>query len=143
MRKSLLFFSVIMVLITSCKKDEEEKVDDRDQFVGTYSGSQTLIIPALEMTETVEGIITITKSSEASKIIITDDTEIRKAYVTGNKYVYEKYSYTENVEGTTITLELTGTGTFKDGQITESGAATVSMMGMSFPGTWTSTFSKQ
>lgn len=144
MKKSLLFLSAIMVLMTSCKKDEEKKVDDRDQFVGTYFGSLTINVPAMESTDTLNGvIIIIAKSSEASKIVISDGTEIRKAVVSGNKYEYEKFTKTVIVEGTTITMELTGSGTIKNGKITESGPMTISFLSASYPGTWTSSFTKQ
>lgn len=143
MKKSLLFLSAIMVLITSCKKDEKEKFDDRDQFVGTYSGALTINIPEQQLTDVLNGVIIITKSSESSKIVITDGTQIRKAVVSGNKYEYEKFTKTVIVEGTTITMEMTGSGTIKDGKIAESGPMTITFLDKSYTGTWTSAYTKQ
>lgn len=143
MKKSLLFLSAIMVLMTSCKKDEEDKVDARDQFVGTYSGALTINIPEQQSTDVLNGVIIITKSSEASKIVITDGTQIRKAVVNGSKYEYEKFTKTVIVEGTTITMELTGSGTIEDGKITESGPMTITFLDKSYTGTWSSAYTKQ
>lgn len=143
MKKSLLFLIAIMVLITSCKKDEKEKFDDRDQFVGTYSGALTINIPEQQLTDVLNGVIIITKSSESSKIVITDGTQIRKAVVSGNKYEYEKFTKTVIVEGTTITMEMTGSGTIKDGKIAESGPMTITFLDKSYTGTWTSAYTKQ
>lgn len=130
------------VLLSSCKKDEAEK-DSRDQFVGTYTGTQIVIVPELEMSDSFTGTMSITKSNEASKILINDGSVTQKAYVTGSKYEYEKFSQTETVEGTTITMELTGSGTLANGVLTESGIVTYYFLGKSFVGTWSATFTKQ
>ena len=143
MKNLLLLFSLAIVLMTSCKKDEKEKIDARDQFVGTYSGALTINIPEQQSTDVLNGVIIITKSSESSKIVITDGTQIRKAVVSGNKYEYEKFTKIVIVEGTTITMEMTGSGTIKDGKITESGPMTISFLDKSYTGTWTSAYTKQ
>lgn len=103
-----------MVFATSCKKEEER--DSRDQFAGTYYGTQTVTVPELEISETASGTMNITKSSEKFKILFNDGTVTQKASVNGNRYDYEKYTQTEIIEGTKVTIEISGSGTFINGK---------------------------
>lgn len=140
------FFLALMLLTLSfgCKKDEEPQVDPRDQFVGTYSAETVLSVPSLDFYESANGTNVISKETAAGRIKITDDTGFAcYANVSGNSYVYEKYSLTENVDGVTITQEMTGSGVINGTTINETGVLKISAFGQTFTGTWTSTLVKQ
>lgn len=140
MKKAFLFIVVLGFLFVSCSKDE---TDDRDQFVGTWKGTQTLSIPSLYYNETYSGTLIITKSSgDDSKILINSDGEVMSATVSGKSYIYEEYSYTDYSGSSPITITQRGSGTINGNTITESGTLTFFIDGETYPGTWSTTLTK-
>jgi hypothetical protein len=65
------------------------------------------------------------------------------ASVSGNSYVYEKATITENIEGTTITEEMTGSGVKNGTTISGTGVIKFHAYGETFTGTWTCTLVKK
>jgi hypothetical protein len=143
--KKLLFISILAIftVLSSCKKDED--VDARLAFVGTWAGTQTLAIPSLTLSETFDVNFAISVSSDDSeKILLTSDGEILKATVNGSTYTYDKYTYTtDDGSGNTMTVEMQGTGTISGNKINETGTVRLYYMGAEFPGTWSSSLTKQ
>jgi hypothetical protein len=143
--KKLLFISILAIfaVLSSCKKDED--VDARLAFVGTWAGTQTLAIPSLTLSETFDVNFAISVSSDDSKkILLTSDGEILKATVSGSTYTYDKYTYTtDDGSGNTMTVEMQGTGTISGNKINETGTVRLYYMGAEFPGTWSSSLTKQ
>ncbi len=72
MKKSLLFGILLLTFAFACKKDDEP-VDPRDQFVGTYSAQTIMSIPALEVNESFVSTYTISKEPTAGKLKIADE----------------------------------------------------------------------
>ena len=143
--KKLLFISILAIftILSSCKNDED--VDARLAFVGTWAGTQTLAIPSLTLSETFDVNFAISLSSDDNKkILLTSDGEILKATVSGSTYTYDKYTYTsDDGSGNTMTVEMQGTGTISGNKINETGTVRIYYMGAEFPGTWSSTLTKQ
>ena len=156
MRKSVFLLSVLVTLFISCKKDknkEQEKVDPREKFVGTWQGNYTFQIPnfPLPALPAFPLTLTISKSemSESEIIIIFRDSATQNqqttAVVSNNEYIYKPV--TLNNSG--ILINLSGSGTIdKDGKtITESGNFNGSVPFQGVPvnlnGTWYSSLVKQ
>lgn len=131
------------VVFSSCKKDEDI-TDERDKFVGTYETTQTISIPGINYYETMTGTIIVRKSAtDQNRIeIFADGSTIQKARVTGNSYVYDKFTETENIDGDTFVIEYTGTGTMNGSIINESGTVVFMAYGESYSGTWQSVMIK-
>jgi hypothetical protein len=104
-----LFLAVAAMTFASCSKDKDD--DPRDQFVGSYSYTMTGSIKMTAGTdvETISlqesGNMTITKSLDANKVMITDDGETTEYLVSGNTLTA---SYQETVEGVTMQMSETG-----------------------------------
>ncbi len=144
MKKSLFIAALaIMTVLSSCKKDEE--VDQRNAFIGTWAGSQTTLIPSLDMTDVTDYNQSITLSSEdVKKILITSGGEIQKASVSGSTYTYDKYSYTtDDGAGNTMSIEMLGSGTISGNKIIETGTLKLYYLGATYPGTWSGSLTKQ
>jgi len=142
MKKIALFFILLLVIGSSCKKDEE--VDPRDQFVGSYTVQSIVNVPTLGIVNSSTGTCTISKVSDGNRIKITNiDGTTQYANVTGSNYVYEKYSETETIEGETATIEITGNGSISGNILTESGMITIYIIGESYTGIWSGTMVKQ
>jgi len=141
MKKLLLAVTLITaILLTGCSKDEN---DEREKFVGTYEATQTVSVPGLEMYENMSGTQEIRLSSDASRIEIGSvGGPYHKARVSGNSYVYDKFSETENIDGVTITIEYTGSGVINGNVINETGTISVYLYGEKFDGTWSCTLAK-
>lgn len=142
MKRFLIALVLISLVFTSCKKDDE--TDPRDQFIGSYSTTMVINVSGIDYYDTYTGTNEISKSSESGRIIITDDngTEFY-AKVTGNNYVYDKFTNTISLDGETFTEELTGTGTINGNIINESGVYKLYYQGEEFTGTWTCTLIKK
>jgi len=133
----------IFTVLSSCKKDED--IDARLAFVGTWAGTQTIAIPSLSLSESFDLSFAISLSADDNKkILLTADGEILKATVSGSTYTYDKYSYTsDDGNGNTMTVEMQGSGTLAGNKINESGTVRIYYLGAEFPGTWSSTLTKQ
>lgn len=141
-RLSLALLFAVLLINVSCKKEEK---DPRDQFVGTYSLTQTTSVPSLEYSNVSSGTNIITKSStDPNKILISDGSgDIQTAIVNGNSYTYDKYTVIYNDGEVTGTVEVTGEGTINGNVINETGTCVYSFYGNSYPGTWTCVLTKQ
>ncbi len=136
MKKLLLTLLTIIVVLTACKKDEEQ-TDTTAQFIGTYNSTLTIKVPALLWDQSYPHTYTFAKSPEAGKIIVTDETGgTMTATVSGNSYTYDKETITGTSGGVTSTFEITGTGSISGNKITESGAYNIISQGITYPGTW-------
>ena len=145
MKNFKLFLSAILLvsLITSCKKDT---TNVRDKFLGTWTGTINLIIPALGTNGGKVEILTITAgTASASQIILTQtgSTVVPTGNVSGSTYTYDEYSSTAVSNGVTITSKFDGTGTINGNTITESGTIVYIIGTATYPGTWSSSLSKQ
>ena len=101
-------------------------------------------IPELEYYDATTGTNVITKEAAAGRIKITDSYGGEMfASVSGNSYVYEKATITENIEGTTITEEMTGSGVKNGTTISGTGVIKFHAYGETFTGTWTCTLVKK
>ena len=142
MKKLVLVLAVLAVMVSSCGKDEE--TDNREQFVGTFTVTQTVTIPGLSYVDNTTGTYTIKKHSTDSKRIILNDGDMDiMASVDGNTYTYDKFSVTFNDGANTGTEEVTGEGVINGNKINESGTITVSYGGTSYGGTWSSVCNRQ
>jgi hypothetical protein len=143
MKKLALIALMLVTLSFGCKKDEEV-VDPRDQFIATYNSQMVVSIPSINFQDSHNGTSIFTKESASGRIKITyDDGTILYANVSGNSYVYEKYSQTQTIEGQTVSIEVTGAGTINGATINETGVYTMHALGQNFVGTWTCTHVKQ
>jgi hypothetical protein len=145
MKKFKLFLSAFLLvsLITSCKKDT---TDVRDKFLGTWTGTINLIIPALSTNSGKVEIMTITAgTANASQIIFTQtgSTVVPTGNVSGSMYTYDEYTSTAISNGVTITSKFDGTGTLNGNTITESGTIVYTIGTTAYPGTWSSSLTKQ
>ena len=141
--KKVILIALVTVLAFSygCKKDSS---DSRDQYVGTWKGTMTVIIPGLSINASSDGVNTYSKSTlNSNKVIITSGTDIENVTVNGNSYVYDQYTVVDNSTGNTITYVINGNGTISGNTIVEIGTLTVSANGGSYPGSWTSTMNRQ
>jgi len=110
MKKIILmsvFALLLMSVIISCKKE-----DERDKFVGTWTGNLYFSRIGTEYPTTV----IITKSKEKS-IQISIGQNIATIY--GNSYTYEEFTSSLGITG-----NYTGTGTLNGNELTESGLIT-------------------
>jgi hypothetical protein len=143
--KKVLFISflAIFTILSSCKKEED--VDPRLAFVGSWAGTQTIAITSLGLSDSFNFNQTISLSADDNKkILLTSDGEILKATVSGSSYTYDKYSYTsDDGSGNTMTIEMQGTGTISGNKINETGTVKLYYLGGEYPGTWSSTLTKQ
>jgi hypothetical protein len=143
MKKTILFsLLAFVVLISSCKKDEE---DARNKFLGTWSGTQTVSIPSLSLydSQTYSQIVTVS-SENANRIIVTSDGVIQKATVNGSSYTYDKFTQTgDDGQGNTMSIDMDGTGIINGNTINESGSVTVYYLGQQYSGTWSGILTRQ
>lgn len=139
MKKQNLLIALIMLffLSTSCEKEDK---DERDKFVGTWKGTFTTKIPEMdyENTQAVEYEIEKVEGTEDKLIVGGQD-----AFVNGNTYTYEDFTETQNSDGTTMTMEVTGGGSLEGSVISESGTLTINAYGEQLNGSWSSTLNKQ
>ena len=104
-----VFALLVMSVITSCNKDDE---DERDKFVGTWTGKLYFARIGTEYSVS----ITITKSkTNPTQILIGQN----KATVYGNNYTYEEFTSNVGIYG-----KYTGTGTINGNELEESGLIT-------------------
>ena len=145
MKNFKLFISafLLITLITSCKKEE---TDDRDKFIGTWKGTVNMTVSGLGINSSDPSTQIITKGTVNPKqIIFTEvgETVGSIANVNGNAYTYDEYTYTETVQGQTVSMKFNGNGSINGNAITESGTLKVYLLGQEYPGSWSSTLNKQ
>jgi hypothetical protein len=142
MKKVLFALAVLAVIVSSCGKDET--TDPRDQFVGTFTVTQTVSIPGLSYTDNTTGTYTIKKhSTDSKRIILNDGSMDIMASVDGNTYSYDKFTVTFNDGTNTGTEEVTGEGVMNGNKINETGTINLSYGGKTYGGTWYSVCNRQ
>ena len=142
--KTSLLLGVILLIVVSCKKDEE--VDSRDAFIGTWKGTQREIIAELEFDESSTFTQIISKDPEYSNKIRLGwpgSDEFFSARVNGNAYTYDEITWTINQDGYTYTFVQNGGGSINGSVIKEGGTLQVNVGGQQFRGTWEATLNKQ
>ncbi len=142
-KASLLFFSIFLIF-SACKKDEE--IDPRDPFIGSWKGTQRMIVADLQFDESVTFVQTISKDPEYSNKIRLGSPgtdEYLTAKVVGNAYTYDQSSFTYNQDGYTYTFIQNGGGSINGSVINESGTVTINVAGQQFNGTWSAILNKQ
>lgn len=142
MKKITLITLLLIAMLSACKKDDN--TDARDKYVGTWTGTNTVNIPLLNLNEQSEGNQTISKSSTNNqRLLVTSGTEMMNANMSGESYVYETYTYTENSNGVTWVKVINGSGNLVGNTLTETGTVSISIMGETYTGTWVSSMTKQ
>lgn len=143
--KNLVYSSLLIALlfVSSCSKKDD--VDPRDQYVGTYKCTQTMIIASIGYNETETFTQVITKSTTNSNQILfhnpEDYTDTWPANVNGNSYTYEEMKDVDD-DGSIFTQ--TGSGSINGNVITEQGTSKVSYPnGQVLSGTWSNIMNKQ
>ena len=143
MKKNLLSLLLVLgVLFTSCKKDSPAVTDNRDKFVGTWNGTQRIVIPdlAVDYSQNISGE-DISLSSSSNQIVIDFS---KTAIVNGNSYTYNQF--TETTTDPTygdIIIIFNGTGTINGSNIVEGGTCNTIIQGQTFNGTWSGNLVKQ
>ena len=131
-----------VILFSSCKKDTPAATDARDKFVGTWSGTQRIVIPGLGIDNSSTVSEPYTKSTTNSNQIIIDGTET--ANVNGNSYTYNEFTITDTDPTLgTIVMIVNGTGTINGSNIVESGTLSTVIQGQTYNGTWSGNLVKQ
>lgn len=140
MKKSfqLLLVFAFFGLFAACTK-EKVAVDPREKFIGEWSGTITITVPAANFTDTDDLTHTIKKDDTNPNQIIIDDTQ--KAVVSGNTYTYIPFTETSTNPPGTITF--TGTGTLSGTTLNESGNISGNVSGIPVSGTWSSSLTKK
>ena len=137
---TLLFAGILF--ISSCKKDTPAATDARDKFVGTWAGTQRILIPGLGVDYSDNVSEPFTKSSSNSNQIIIDGTQT--ANVNGNSYTYDQFTITDTDPTLgTIVMIVNGTGTINGSNIIESGTLSTVIQGQTYNGTWSGNLVKQ
>lgn len=143
----MLFLMLFLgsALLFSCKKDSPAATvatDQRDKFVGTWKGNQTINIPDLNVNNTDLVNEVFSKSSSSQNQIIIDGTQT--ANVNNNSYTYNEFTQVVNDPSLgDIVIIVNGTGTANGSNITESGVLYTVIQGVTYNGTWSSNLVKQ
>jgi hypothetical protein len=89
--------------------------------------------------------ITIAKGSGSSQIIVSQANVTTKptAVVSGNAYTYDEYSISTTVYEMAATMVFNGKGSLSNKTLSESGTVVYTLGGVVYPGTWTTTLTKQ
>lgn len=142
MKKITLITLLLIAMLSGCKK--ENTTDARDKYVGVWKGTHTVNIPLLNLNQQTEGNQTISKSSTNNqRLLVTSGTEMMNANMSGESYVFETYTYSENSDGVTWVIVLNGSGNLVGNTLAESGTISISIMGETYTGTWVSSMTKQ
>ena len=105
-------FAYALVLMSAIISCEKEKEDERDKFVGTWTGTLYFSRIGTEYSSTV----IITKSTANSMQILIGQNI---ATIHGDSYVYEQFTSNVGVPG-----NYKGTGTIDGNELSESGPIT-------------------
>jgi hypothetical protein len=137
-----VMFGLAIILLSFIKDNSSS--DARDKFIGTWKGEGTISVTSvIDNTDTISHVIS--KSTvNANQIIISTpgSGSVQTASVEGNTYTYETYTETRTINGITITGEFTGSGTISGNTINESGNVQLTLANITYPGTWTSTLTR-
>jgi hypothetical protein len=112
MKKAILIVGTLLfiTILNSCK----EELDDRDKFVGTWTGNMCFARSGTEYSTTE---IIIKSKTNSAQIVFTNSGRI--ATVNGNSYVYQDFTATRVISG-----NYSGIGSIDANIITESGLIT-------------------
>jgi hypothetical protein len=140
--KLIIGVIICISLITSCKKTV---TDDAAKFIGTWAGTFSMNVPGAGAPSSNSTNVAITKGTSDNQIILTQtgSTASRTANVKGNVYTYVEINSTTTTQGITISMKMNGSGTLSGTTITESGTVVITMGGADYPGTWSSSMTKQ
>ncbi len=141
--KLIIGVIICISLITSCKKTV---TDDTAKFIGTWAGTFNMNPGAGSGSPSSNSInIAITKGTAVNQIILTQtgSTVSRTANANGNGYTYVEFNSTSTTQGITISMKMNGSGSLSGTTITESGTEVITVAGVDYPGTWSSTMTKQ
>jgi hypothetical protein len=113
MKRAFYLFSVLLLVFSSCKKDDP--VNDRDKFIGEYVGTQTVTFTfdnVIQSTNTEAGTESITAGIMDNQVIIGADGEIQlKATVSGSTLtINSQIVQVDNGDGTYTASTATGSG---------------------------------
>ena len=110
---------LLVIIIHSCDSDNNEAPDERDKFIGTWTGKLYFSRIPQEFSVT----ITISKSTTDSKQIVIKEqlssSAIRTATVSGNSYIYKTYVFSAAISG-----NYSGGGSLEGTVLRESGKIT-------------------
>ena len=135
-----------LTILFSCNK-ASTTTDPRNQFVGTWKGTENFTISSL-LDSSFSTTKVITKSTtDSSQIIIVDSADVaapQTATVNGNSYTYKNFTETTTMQGKIVTINLGGSGIINGNKLTESGTISTVVPGtsLSLGGTWSSSLSK-
>lgn len=125
MKKLLLVFLVLTAVFAGCKKDDMEP--DRDKFIGSWTGTQTVVTKGNSILISNETAATTEKFDvglEPNEIIINKGTDDLNAKVTGSVFdIPQQLKYTHLSDGTIVEVAITGSGT-----ISSNGVLTASFL---------------
>lgn len=112
MKKVILIVCTLslITIINSCKREQ----DERDKFVGTWTGNMCFARSGTEYSTTE---IIIKSTTNTSQIIFKNSGRI--ATTNGNSYVYQDFTASDVISGT-----YSGTGSIDGNIITEFGLIT-------------------
>ena len=118
MKKIYYLFLLLPFALISCSQDEEA-VDPREAFVGTWSETYNWIITVDgdKYEDSGFGTMTVSKGNQANAIIMITDGQAVNATVNGTTFVIPVQSISENVDGTTLIYDYAGNGRLVDGQL--------------------------
>jgi len=133
------------LLVSSTISCNKKANDERNQFIGTWTGTINSVVPGLDSNTTKAESLIITKGNKNNQILLsqTGSTIIPTANVSGNTYTYVEYTSSSTSQNITVSMTIDGTGTLNGNIINESGTLTYVISGQSYPGTWTSILVKQ
>jgi len=112
MKKVILIASILIVItiINSCVREQ----DERDRFVGTWTGNMSFARSGTEYSTTE---IIIKSNTNSAQIIFKNSGRI--AITNGNSFVYQDFRASDVISGT-----YSGTGSIDGNTITEYGLIT-------------------
>lgn len=106
---STLLFALVIICLTSCKKNDDTITDDRDAFVGTYSTSVAGNIHATVGNESADipmsddGSITISKYGNGNMVKISGDFN-SNGVVSGKTITIDACTHSISEDGMTLTI---------------------------------------
>ena len=143
---SRFFIGALFSLIILCSCKKESATDPRNQFVGTWRGTENFTISTLGLDSGFSTTKIITKSTtDSSQLNIVDSATMstpQTATVKGNTYTYTSFTQTTTIQGNSVVITLGGTGTINGNNLTEAGNISVTISGIPLPGTWGSSLVK-
>lgn len=138
MRKMFIAL-VFTALVVGCAKEK----DVRDEFTGSWSGQQTMVIPAFGIVDVGSThVMQVNKGSGEDRLVMVANGDQVGATVNGKSYTYDKYTVNEYLQGGVMSMEVTGSGNISGGKLVESGSLVIYYMGAVYNGSWSATYVK-